>query len=189
MKLRIKSWLIAGSLIVSVVGCNEPQEVVPVAPPGFEIVRKPPAGEVAAQAIGETGGDLKSTPKPTEVRTNTANSPPTPIGQSTTTASGLVYETLKEGTGPTVVSGQAVTMSYTGKLTDGTVFDSSNSFPITIGVGRFIGGWEEGVPGMKVGERRKLTIPPNLGYKEKGSPPKIPGNATLVFEVELLDAK
>jgi FKBP-type peptidyl-prolyl cis-trans isomerase len=189
MKLRIKSWLIAGSLIVSVVGCNEPQGVVPVAPPGFDIVRKPPAGEAAAQAIGETGIDLKSTPKPAVVRPNTANSPPTPIGQSITTVSGLIYETLKEGTGPTVVPGQPVTMSYTGKLTDGTVFDSSNSFSITIGIGKFIGGWEEGVPGMKVGERRKLTIPPALGYKEQGSPPKIPGNATLIFEVEVLEGK
>jgi hypothetical protein len=74
MKLRIKSWLIAGSLIVSVVGCNEPQGVVSAPPPGFEIARKPPAGEAAAQAIGETGIDLKTTPKPAVVRPNTANS-------------------------------------------------------------------------------------------------------------------
>lgn len=97
------------------------------------------------------------------------------------------------GTGPEVKKGDTVTVHYTGRLENGTKFDSSldrgTPFSTVIGVGSVIKGWDEGIPGMKVGGKRKLTIPGALAYGEQGIPPKIPPNATLVFEVELLEIK
>ena len=82
---------------------------------------------------------------------------------------------------------------YTGTLTDGSKFDSSRDrddpFQFVLGAGQVIKGWDEGVAGMKVGGRRKLTIPPEMGYGARGYPPSIPANSTLVFEVELLDVR
>lgn len=107
-----------------------------------------------------------------------------------TTASGLVYEELTVGAGAEAAHGQQVTVHYTGWLTNGTKFDSSKDrddpFVFSLGRGQVIKGWDEGVTGMKVGGKRKLTIPPQLGYGERGAGGVIPPNATLVFEVELL---
>lgn len=106
--------------------------------------------------------------------------------------SGLLYEDVREGTGEEVTTGQIVTVHYTGWLTDGTQFDSSRDgppFQTPIGVGQVIGGWDEGIPGMRVGGQRKLVIPPELGYGERGAGGVIPPNATLVFDVELLDVR
>ena len=191
MRLRIKAMLVAAVAMATTAGCEEPKEMVPVAPPGLEISRIPTLkpGE-GAQALGEQGL-APTTVKQNKVASSTASSPPTPIGQPAKTASGLVYETLKEGTGATAKSGDTVTMHYTGTLTDGTKFDSSvgkSPFVTPIGSGRVIRGWDEGVPGMKVGEKRKLTIPPELGYGDQAQS-KIPANSTLNFEVELLDVK
>ena len=90
----------------------------------------------------------------------------------------------------TVQPGDIVTCHYTGKLDDGRVFDSSvtrdDPFKFRLGVDQVIKGWEEGITGMRVGQKRTLIIPPNLGYGERGSPPTIPGGATLTFELEVL---
>ena len=107
-----------------------------------------------------------------------------------TTASGLVYEELTVGAGAEAAAGQQVTVHYTGWLTNGTKFDSSKDrddpFEFHLGQGQVIKGWDEGVAGMKIGGKRKLTIPPALGYGARGAGNVIPPNATLVFEVELL---
>jgi FKBP-type peptidyl-prolyl cis-trans isomerase FkpA len=120
------------------------------------------------------------------------NATPTKVtGKGTTTPSGLQYWDIKTGTGPTAVKGKMVTVHYTGWLTDGKKFDSSvdrkQPFPFPLGAGQVIPGWDEGVAGMKVGGKRQLRIPPNLGYGARGTPGgPIPPNATLVFDVELL---
>jgi len=106
------------------------------------------------------------------------------------TPSGLVIEELVVGSGAAAAAGQRVSVHYTGWLTDGKKFDSSRDrgdpFVFPLGRGQVIRGWDEGVAGMKVGGKRKLTIPPGLGYGARGAGGVIPPNATLVFEVELL---
>lgn len=103
----------------------------------------------------------------------------------------LSIEDIKVGTGAEAQSGSAVKVHYVGTLTDGTKFDSSRDrnilFDFNVGRGDVIKGWDQGVVGMKVGGLRKLTIPSSLGYGEKGVPGVIPANATLVFEIELVE--
>lgn len=115
------------------------------------------------------------------------------VAGAVTTASGLSYTDLTVGNGASPTSGKSVTVHYTGTLENGTKFDSSldrgQPFVFRIGAGEVIPGWDEGVMSMKVGGKRKLVVPPQLGYGANGAGGVIPPNATLVFEVELLDVE
>jgi FKBP-type peptidyl-prolyl cis-trans isomerase len=107
-----------------------------------------------------------------------------------TTPSGLKYVDLVEGTGPVVKTSDHLMVNYVGTLQDGTKFDSSydrgQPFPLVLGVSHVIQGWTEGLAGMKVGGKRKLIIPPQLGYGQTGAGDVIPPNATLIFKVEIM---
>jgi FKBP-type peptidyl-prolyl cis-trans isomerase FkpA len=120
----------------------------------------------------------------TEEETSQTSTPPR------ITDTGLTIEDVSVGTGARAVRGSEVEVHYTGTLLDGTKFDSSldrgEPFTFTLGAGQVIQGWDEGVEGMRVGGRRNLTIPPELGYGERGAGDSIPPNATLIFNIELL---
>ena len=112
------------------------------------------------------------------------------MADAVTTASGLKYIDEVVGDGDVPAKGKKVKVHYTGTLTNGKKFDSSvdrgQPFEFTIGIGQVIRGWDEGVMGMKVGGKRQLIIPSDLGYGARGAPPVIPPNAELIFDVELL---
>jgi len=134
----------------------------------------------------------------TNVKNNNNNKTAAQVGNTkmtrTRTASGLEYQTLQEGNGASPRAGNRVTVHYTGWLDnngqEGRKFDSSldrnQPFSFVIGVGQVIQGWDEGVMGMKIGEKRRLFIPSNLGYGSRGAGAVIPANANLIFDVELL---
>lgn len=126
---------------------------------------------------------------PSQTNPSSASPTPTVLGD----ADSFSMTTLKEGTGEGAKSGQMVTVHYTGTLKDGTKFDSSldrnEPFSFTLGAGQVIQGWDLGVLGMKVGEKRKLVIPASLGYGSAGAGGIIPPNATLIFEVEMISFK
>ncbi len=117
----------------------------------------------------------------------------TPGANSTTTASGMQIEDLTVGSGAQAKVGDQVVVNYTGWLPDGTKFDSSvdrnKPFEFSLGSGEVISGWDEGVAGMQVGGKRRLTVPPDLAYGQAGYAGVIPPNATLIFEVELMEIK
>ncbi len=160
---------------------------------------------VVVLVVAQIGGTSQNTAAQSQLNTGTTVSTietekntNTPIANKNmsdtiTTASGLQYEVIQEGNGATPEIGQTVVVHYTGTLEDGTKFDSSRDrnspFSFKIGIGQVIKGWDEGVGSMKVGERRKLTIPSDLGYGPRGAGGVIPPNATLIFDVELLDIK
>lgn len=127
--------------------------------------------------------------------TMTDNSTSTPTSAPQTMPDGLISQDIVTGTGAEAKAGSSVTVNYVGALQDGTIFDSTAShnnqpFNFTIGAGKVIPGWEEGVSGMKVGGKRRLIIPPSLAYGAQGAGNGvIPPNATLIFEIELLQVK
>lgn len=203
MRLAAAMTFGCAATVMTVAGCDAPR-LVPVAPPGLEYQQVTPDKEEPAEAIGEFRSNpealqqataAKSTPHGAEPARAAAPplAEPTEPGQPRTTASGLTYETLKAGAGDQAKSGRVAVVHYVGTLVDGTKFDSSREkgrpFPVQLGSGSVIPGWEEGLAGMKVGEVRKLTIPSNLAYGDQGSPPVIPPKATLVFEVELMEVR
>jgi FKBP-type peptidyl-prolyl cis-trans isomerase len=191
----MKRWGVTAGVCLAglvVAGCQDPPQIVPMAPPGVELKRIPVISEEdAAQALGEQGALAASTGVGGDV--STEMSPPTKPGEKAKKKSGLEYETVKPGDGPEAKPGQLVRVHYTGTLADGKKFDSSRDrgepFQFVLGKGQVIKGWDEGVAGMLVGERRILTIPPELGYGVKGFPPRIPADATLTFDVELVEVK
>ena len=149
------------------------------------LMRKTLAAVTLALVMG-TGTAFAAPPAPSGTQTVKA-------GQKVTLPSGLVYEDETIGTGPVPHAGQHVTVHYVGTLQDGTKFDSSRDrqepFTFQIGKGEVIKGWDEGVMTMHVGGRRKLIIPPQLAYGSQGAGGVIPPNATILFDVELLEVK
>jgi FKBP-type peptidyl-prolyl cis-trans isomerase FkpA len=186
-------WGVLSLLCVAMVGCEEPITVT-AAPPGVESPRLiPPTEAGVAQAIGETGDrtSVETKSKPSVYQGPLAL--PGEIGEEKRTQSGVKYWTLKAGNGPEVKHGQKVTFHYTGWILDGPQFDSSRprKKPVTrvVGFGEMIQGWEDAIPGMRVGEVRKMSVMPGLAYGSEGLVGSIPPNANLIFEVEVLSAE
>jgi peptidylprolyl isomerase len=147
----------------------------------------------ALALCGPLAAGATSTPAP-RTATKTSHPPAARVGTTVTTKSGLKYTDLVIGKGPMPKAGQTISVLYTGRLTNGTVFDSTSKrdnqpFDTPIGVGEVIRGWDEGMLTMRVGGKRRLTIPPALGYGKSGAGGVIPPNATLIFDVELLAIK
>jgi FKBP-type peptidyl-prolyl cis-trans isomerase len=138
-------------------------------------------------AGGQTTPAHKTAAKPA------ATGPSKVTGEPTKTASGLEYWDIKVGTGAVAQTGMHVKVDYTGWLTNGKKFDSSvgtgHPYELTLGAGQVIKGWDEGIIGMKVGGKRQLRIPPDLAYGAKGFSTLIPPNSTLIFDVQLVEAK
>ncbi len=157
----------------------------------------PATAKKAETAGAKKAGTLatKKTAKRAAKKTGTAAKKGVPAKERkiVTTPSGLQYEEVVEGQGPQLKPGDTVVVHYTGWLTNGKKFDSSHDrgqpFEFTVGQGQVIKGWDEGVGSMKVGGKRKLTIPPDLAYGARGAGGVIPPNAVLIFDVELLRIK
>jgi FKBP-type peptidyl-prolyl cis-trans isomerase len=151
---------------------------------------------LAAAACNESGQQAGTASTQSTTTSTGAVATPAPAGEESKLhklANGLQYEDLAVGSGKMAEPGMNVSVHYTGWLTDGTKFDSSvdrqQPFKFQLGAGQVIRGWDEGVKGMRIGGKRKLTIPPDLGYGARGAGGVIPPNATLVFDVELLDVQ
>jgi FKBP-type peptidyl-prolyl cis-trans isomerase len=182
---RRRAWIWIG--LAAFWGCDAPR-IAPVMPPGVPAPKlaPPTAGRGESSAIGETRGSA-------EPAVSTIISEPTPVGQEKKAASGLVYRTDREGTGAQAKPGQTVTIRYAGRLEDGKkIYDTADHGgveDVVIGKGRNLQGLDEGIPGMKVGEKRMLNIPGHMAYGTAGQPGIVPPNAIIIFDVELVGVK
>ena len=179
--MKVTTLILASAVLIGVSGCNKsdsgkgsgPDTVPPIATPGA------PTQEMPTQTM-----NIAPSPKMT----------PGKHGDTTVTASGLAYIDSKPGKGASPKVGQTINVNYTGMLTDGSIFDSNvdpskghvQPFKTKIGVGQVIKGWDEGMLTMKIGGKRRLIVPSDLGYGPNGSGATIPPNATLIFDVELI---
>ncbi len=172
MKWKVPALLLAGALLVAAPGCGDRDNGSNTT----DGTNAPATSSAAVSAVPDT----------TTIDGKTV--------KLQTTPSGLKYYDVKVGTGPNPKKGQTVSVQYTGTLLDGTKFDSSydhggQPIDFPIGVGQVIPGWDEGVPAMKVGGKRRLVIPANLAYGDNPPSPNIPPGATLVFDIELVAVK
>ena len=179
-----RSWILGGISLL-LVGCSQAGPAA--SPTPLPTANLEPTPTIAPTST--TAPTTTSPPAPTGV--SEASSDNNPVASSVvTTPSGLRYEDLELGTGEQPSAGVIAVVHYTGWLEDGTKFDSSvdlgTPFEFPLGQGRVIKGWDEGVATMKVGGRRRLTIPAELAYGSRGFPGAIPPNSTLIFEIELL---
>ena len=179
--IRSTRWL-AVLAVCALAGCNQSKNDTGTSS-GSTSSSSTTSGSSATTTESSTGmgaGATTTTPAPATAA----------AGKEVTMPNGLKIEDQVVGTGAEAGDGMKVSVHYTGWLTNGTKFDSSRDrnepFEFTLGKGQVIRGWDEGVKGMKVGGKRKLTIPPDLGYGAAGAGGVIPPNATLVFDVELL---
>lgn len=188
--------LIALAALLLIVGCGNKtvdSDGDGVADANDKCPNSPPGCSVDANGC-ETAGELTEADKKQQTEATTAVTTqegiPQVAGDTVTTPSGLKYIEMTVGTGAAPAVGQTVQAHYTGWLTDGKKFDSSRdrgqTFAFPLGQGRVIRGWDEGIASMKIGGRRLLIIPPDLGYGARGAGGVIPPNATLVFDVELV---
>ena len=188
----MKRFLISFSLL-SLVGCTNPPAPSTTETSTTAVTVNSTAAPAPATETPATSGTPAASETPAASGTPAPAKAEKPLGPPVTTKSGLQYQVFKKGTGAVAKSGQMVSVHYTGWLKDGTKFDSSvdrgQPFEFGLGQGQVIAGWDEGVAGMKVGEKRKLTIPAKLGYGDTGAGGVIPPGATLVFDVELLGVK
>ncbi len=155
-----------------------------------------PFGGTSPAAGAATTTAATTTMMATTTEQSASSTTPLPMNLTAQPTSTLQVTDETVGTGATAVKGDTVTVAYVGALTDGTVFDASadhpqtkNGFTFTLGAGQVIPGWDQGVAGMKVGGVRKLVIPPSMGYGAQGAGNVIPPNATLVFQVQLLNVQ
>jgi peptidylprolyl isomerase len=181
MRFKVVSFILMGMMLVGCGGSQQPTAEAPVAAaPPTDAVEAPTATEEAVveatEAVAESGGGEKPADE-----------------DAITTASGLKYVIVEEGTGPAPKTGDLVKVHYTGTLEDGTKFDSSvdrgEPIEFILGRGQVIPGWDEGIGLMNVGGKARLIIPPDLAYGEQGAGGVIPPNATLNFDVELIAAE
>ena len=186
--MRLPALAFLAAALIGGAACSKLTE-----PPKQEAIQSEPASSAAGQPTGSAanphgnphGGD-KPNPQPLDSTRAQLG-----IAMDAGPEAPLVKTILSQGKGPEAKEGDTVKVHYVGTLPDGKEFDSSRKrnepFQFKVGAGNVIKGWDQGVPGMKVGEKRKLTIPPSLGYGARGVPGTIPPNSPLIFEVELVE--
>ena len=169
---------LGAALALALTGCNEAAQKGAASEPT----------STATTSQSTTGGSTTTTTTSGAAVTTEPAPAATQGGKVHKLATGLQYEDLVVGAGKMAEPGMNVSVKYTGWLTDGTQFDTG-TYKLQLGAGEVIQGWDQGLKGMRIGGKRKLTVPPDLGYGARGAGGVIPPNATLVFEVELVDVQ